>query len=59
MHMICIAPIYCSYMVPTSPGYSIEMHETSVRDFTYPAGTQWVKRSHQKFETEAKIDVIK
>ncbi len=56
--MRCIMRYISSYMVPTAPGYSIEMHDTSVRDFTYPSGTQWVKRAHAKFETDAKIDVV-
>eukprot|EP00479_Gromia_sphaerica_P010889 TRINITY_DN5162_c0_g1_i1.p1 TRINITY_DN5162_c0_g1~~TRINITY_DN5162_c0_g1_i1.p1 ORF type:complete len:107 (-),score=21.52 TRINITY_DN5162_c0_g1_i1:28-348(-) len=26
------------------PGYSIEMYESSVQDYTYPTGKEWVKR---------------
>jgi L-fuconate dehydratase len=31
------------YLPPTAPGFSAEMVQPSVRDFTFPAGRAWVK----------------
>jgi L-fuconate dehydratase len=30
-----------AYVLPTQPGYSAEMHETSVAEYSYPNGTYW------------------
>ncbi|GHO42685.1 L-fuconate dehydratase [Ktedonospora formicarum] len=31
------------YLVPTAPGYSIEMHPQSLRDHSYPTGAVWAE----------------
>jgi L-fuconate dehydratase len=31
------------YLPPTAPGFSAEMVQSSVRDFTFPDGRAWVK----------------
>ncbi|MDO6693122.1 L-fuconate dehydratase [Aliiglaciecola sp. 3_MG-2023] len=33
-----------AYVAPTAPGYSIEMYEESLADYTYPSGSEWQKR---------------
>lgn len=33
-----------AYVVPTRPGYSTEMHATSVADHRWPQGTYWTER---------------
>jgi L-fuconate dehydratase len=32
-----------AYRLPTAPGYSAEIHETSLAEFAFPDGTYWVK----------------
>lgn len=34
-----------AYRLPTLPGYSAEMHEASLAEFAFPAGSYWVGRS--------------
>ncbi len=33
-----------AYMPPSKPGYSIKMHEDSLQQYSYPHGSEWVKR---------------
>eukprot|EP01083_Nonionella_stella_P289033 983641_1 len=47
LHEHFIAPVTTSapnYITPTEPGFSTEMHPTSVRDYSWPNGSEWVKR---------------
>ena len=37
-----------SYMAPVNPGYSIQMIEESIKKYTYPNGTEWVKRLNKQ-----------
>ncbi|MEP4889924.1 MAG: L-fuconate dehydratase [Aliiglaciecola sp.] len=37
-----------AYVAPTEPGYSIEMYQQSIDDYTYPTGAQWQKRLNNK-----------
>jgi L-fuconate dehydratase len=30
-----------NYMPPSMPGYSIEMKESSIKDYTFPGGRMW------------------
>ena len=32
------------YLVPEAPGYSIEMHPTSVQEHAFPHGDAWKRR---------------
>ncbi len=34
------------YLMPTAPGYSITMKPTSLRDFRYPGGPAWMRRTN-------------
>lgn len=34
-----------AYRVPMAPGYSAEMHETSLAEFSFPGGTYWLDAS--------------
>jgi len=34
------------YLVPTAPGYSITMKPASLRDFRYPGGPAWTRRTN-------------
>jgi L-fuconate dehydratase len=34
-----------AYRLPTLPGYSAEMHEASLAEFAFPAGSYWAGRS--------------
>jgi L-fuconate dehydratase len=33
-----------AYVAPSAPGYSIEMYEKSLADYTFPTGKEWQKR---------------
>ena len=33
-----------AYLLPTVPGYSAEIYESSIEEFEYPAGTYWAAR---------------
>jgi L-fuconate dehydratase len=33
------------YLAPTAPGYSIEMHADSLRDYSFPDGAAWTARA--------------
>jgi L-alanine-DL-glutamate epimerase-like enolase superfamily enzyme len=34
-----------SYVLPTAPGYSAEMHRDSIRAYRFPDGTYWASHA--------------
>jgi L-fuconate dehydratase len=34
-----------AYLLPTRPGYSAKMHESSVAEYAYPGGSYWAPRA--------------
>lgn len=37
-----------AYVAPSAPGYSIKMYESSIAQYRYPNGSEWVKRLQPK-----------
>jgi L-fuconate dehydratase len=33
------------YLAPTAPGYSIQMREDSLRDYSFPSGAAWTHKA--------------
>ena len=34
-----------AYKIPTQPGYSAQLYETTLADYTFPSGNYWGQRS--------------
>ena len=43
-----------AYQVPTNPGFSIRMHETSLDNYRYPDGAEWVARNARPAKVASK-----